>query len=186
MLAFEHSIEEKTHIAKDCLFFLEQYIRGQPRELVRSCQHMPHDLGYVRAKSLLQERFGNSLKVAFAYIEKVLAWPVIKSEDVKSVQAYSFLLRSGCNAMGKVGSTYGLDVTANMQSVIKKLPFKLRDIWRNVACNLQHKFNRRVTFRDIVEFLERQVRILSDPVFADIHDSPAGATTKRDLRNSKP
>lgn len=52
MRAFKHSIEDKTHSAKDCLYFLEQYTRGQPRNLVRSCQHMPHDEGYARAKSV--------------------------------------------------------------------------------------------------------------------------------------
>ena len=185
MMAFEHSIEEKTHSAKDCLYFLEQYTRGQPRELVRSCQHMPHDQGYAKAKSLLRERFGNSLKIASAYMEKVLTWPVLKSEDVKALQAYSLLLRGCCNAMGEVGSVHELDVTANMQSVIKKLPYKLRDMWRNVACDLQDKFSRRVTFRDIVEFIERQVRIASDPLFGDIQDSPAATAARKDVRNSK-
>lgn len=92
MRAFEHSIEGKTHSAKDGLYFLEQYTRGQPRELVRSCQHMPLESGYDKAKSLLQEQFGNSLKIASAYMEKVFTWPLIKSEDAKALQAYSFLL----------------------------------------------------------------------------------------------
>ena len=36
--AFEHIIERKTDNPKDCLYFLEQYTRGQSRELVKSCQ----------------------------------------------------------------------------------------------------------------------------------------------------
>lgn len=116
---------KKRHSAKDCLYFLEQYTRGQPRELVRSCQHMPHELGYAKAKSLLCERFGDSIQIASAYMDKVLTWTVVRSEDVKALQAYSLLLRACCNAMGGVGSMHELDVTANMQSVIKKLPFKL-------------------------------------------------------------
>lgn len=111
---------------------------------------MPHDQGYAKAKSLLQEHLGNSLKIASAYMEKVLTWSVLKPEDVKALQAYSFLLRGCCNAMGEVGAMHELDVTANMQTVVKKLPYKLRDRWRNVACKLQDKFHRRVTFCDIV------------------------------------
>lgn len=64
MRAFEHSIEEKADNPKDCLYFHEQYTRGQPRELVRSCQHMAHDGGYGKAKALLQEHFGNAQKTA--------------------------------------------------------------------------------------------------------------------------
>lgn len=183
MRAFEHSIEDKTHSAKDCLYFLEQYTRGQPKDLVRSCQHMPHDQGYAKAKSLLQEHLGNSLKIASAYMEKVLTWSVLKPEDVKALQAYSFLLRGCCNAMGEVGAMHELDVTANMQTVVKKLPYKLRDRWRNVACKLQDKFHRRVTFCDIVEFIETQVKIASDPLFGDIQDSQTAV--RKDVRNSK-
>lgn len=75
-----------------------------------------------------------------------------------------------------------LDVTANMQLVIKKISFKLRDMWRSIACNLQDKFNRRVNFQDIVEFIERQVRIISNPTFGEIQDSPV---VRKDWRNVK-
>lgn len=145
---------------------------------------MPHEVGYATAKSMLRERFGDSMKIASAYMDKVLTWPVVRSEDVKALQAYSFLLRACCNAMGMVGSMHELDVTANMQSVIKKLPFKLRDMWRSVACDLQDRFNRRVNFQDIVKFIEKQVRIISDPLFGDIQDSPVVASMRKDGRNN--
>ncbi len=74
--AFEHGVEERANKA-DCLYFLEQFTRGQPRELVRSCQHMVPERGYALAKELLHEHFGNEFKVASAYTEKALAWPPI-------------------------------------------------------------------------------------------------------------
>ncbi len=57
MRAFEHNVEERTGDFRDCLHFLAQYTRGQPRELVRSCQQMPADRGYQKAKALLEEHF---------------------------------------------------------------------------------------------------------------------------------
>lgn len=57
----------------DCLYYLEQFTTGRPQELVRSCQHMTPERGYTVAKSLLQEHFGNSYKVAAAYMERALA-----------------------------------------------------------------------------------------------------------------
>ncbi|XP_014849351.1 PREDICTED: uncharacterized protein LOC106921875 isoform X1 [Poecilia mexicana] len=171
IIAFEHSIETKAHSAKDCLHFLEQFTRGQPRDLVRSCVHMPTDSGYAKAKSLLQEHFGCSLKIIAAYMNKVLSWPALQAEDVKALQAFSFLLRECCNVMENNGCMHELDVPANMQTIIKKLPFKLRDRWRNDVCDLKEKFKRRDTFSDIVRFVERQVKIASDPLFGDIQDS---------------
>lgn len=43
-----------------------------------------------------------------------------------------------------------------------------------------------MNFRDIVEFIERQVRIVSDPIFGDIQEFPAVAAARKDGRNSKP
>lgn len=139
MRAFEHAIEEKTRDPRDCLHFLEQYTRGQPRELVRSCQQIAADRGYIKAKALLEEHFGNEQKIASAYMDKALAWPVIKSEDIKALQAYGLFLGGCCNAMDEIQYMSELNIPPNMQTVIKKLPYKLKDKWRTVACDTQER-----------------------------------------------
>lgn len=171
--SFEHSIESKNENYRDRLYYLEQYTRGQPREIVRSCLHMDSDRGYRKAKALLQEHFGNEHKIARAYMDKALAWPSIKPDDTKSLQAYTLFLQGCCNAMEDVNYMKELDMPSNMLIIIKKLPYRLRDKWRTVACDFQVKYNQRATFKDVVDFLERQVRILTDPVFGDIKDTPA-------------
>ncbi len=45
--AFAQAIEKKTSDKQECLYYLEQYTRGRPRELVRSCHNMRADQGYV-------------------------------------------------------------------------------------------------------------------------------------------
>lgn len=64
-----HKVEERTSDFGDCLHFLAQYTRGEPHELVRSCQQMPADKGYQRAKALLEEHFGNEQRIASAYLD---------------------------------------------------------------------------------------------------------------------
>lgn len=59
MRAFQNEVERKTNNYRDCLNYLEQYSRGQPREIVRSCQHLLPDQRYQRAKNVLREYFGN-------------------------------------------------------------------------------------------------------------------------------
>ncbi|KAL7878224.1 hypothetical protein AOLI_G00091980 [Acnodon oligacanthus] len=51
----------------------------------------------------------------------------IKSEDSKVLQDYAMFLRSCCNAMED------LDTVSNMRSITLKLPYKLREKWRNKA-----------------------------------------------------
>ncbi len=60
----------KTRNYSDCLHFLEQYTRGQPRDIERSCQHLSSYEGFYRAKNLLKEHFGNEQKISSAYMDK--------------------------------------------------------------------------------------------------------------------
>lgn len=166
--AFENGVEAKAGNWSDCLYFLEQYTRGQPRDLVHSCQHLPPELGYHRAKSLLAEHFGNEHKIAAAYMDKILNWTPVQNEDVKGLQSFSLFLRGCANLTEQLRYMKELDLPSNLRSIIQKLPYKLRDKWRNVACDLQERRGERATFTDLVGFIERQVKIASDPVFGCI------------------
>ena len=169
--AFENGVEEKTTNWSDCLHFLEQYTRGQPRDLVCSCQHLPAEQGYHRAKSLLAEHFGNEYKIASAYMERIFSWTPVKSEDLKALKSFSLFLRGCSNLTEQMMHMQELDLPSNMRSIILKLPYKLRERWRSVACDLQDRSGRRAMFNDLVAFIEKQVRIASDPLFGNIQDS---------------
>lgn len=168
--AFENVVEKKTNNPSDCLQFLEQYTRGQPKDLVHSCQHIPPDQGYQRAKNLLAQHFGDEYKIASAYMEKIFNWTPVKGEDVKGLQAFSLFLRGCSNLTEQVMYMRELDLPSNMRSIILKLPYKLREKWRNMACDLQERSGQRATFIDLVNFIERQVKIALDPVFGNIQD----------------
>lgn len=174
MRAFEHCVEAKTNSKGDCLYYLEQFTRGQPRDLIRSCLHMTPETGYAAAKHLLQQHFGNGLKVTAAYMEKIIGWPSVKTEDVKGLQAYAFFLRECSNAMEDLKYLEELNMPANMKTLIQKLPYKLREKWRAKACGILDRNNKRACFIDIVNFIEQEVRIASDPVFGDIQDISLG------------
>lgn len=133
---------------------------------------MASDSGFSKAKWLLQQNFGNEHKIATAYMERALSWPLIRAEDTRALQAYTVYLRGCCNAMEDVNYMFELNIPANMLAILKKLPYRLRDLWRTVACDIQEKHHQRAAFKDIVEFLERQVKIATDPIFGDIKDPP--------------
>lgn len=187
--AFVHCVEKSAKNTGDCLYYLEKYTRGQPKELVRSCQHMVPDRGYERAKYLLEQHYGDEHKISAAYMEKVLSWSVVKKEDIKSLQAYSLFRRECCNAMESVQYLDELNMPANMKTIISKLPFKLREHWRASACAITETQHRRPRYTDIVAFVERQLKIISDPIFGDIqYDSPNSGSraTNRTKSQSKP
>ena len=61
-----------------------------------------------------------------------------------------------------------------------KLPYKLREKWRNQACNILEK-GKDIKFKDLVEFVNSQSRIVNMPVFGDIKDyrSPLNETKNK-------
>lgn len=171
--AFEQCIEAKTLSSGDRLYYLEQFTRGQPKDLVRSCQHMPPERGYTVAKDLLRTHFGYELKITAAYVDKTIGWPSFKAEDVKGLQAYALYLHECCNAMEELQYLDEFNMPANMKLIIQKLPYKLREKWRILACEISEMQDCRAGFKD-VNFIEQQVKIISDPVFGDIQDAQVG------------
>lgn len=178
MNAFENGVEAKTDNWSDCLHFLEQFTRGQPKDLVHSCQHLPPEQGYSTAKYLLEEHFGNENKIASAYIERIVTWAPIKSEDVKGLQSFSLFLQGCSNLTQQVVYMKELDLPSNMRMIVMKLPYKLREKWRVVAYELQEQNGHRAVFTDLVAFIIKQVKVASDPVFGNIQDSQSGSSFK--------
>lgn len=63
-------------------------------------------------------------------------------------------------------------------NIMMKLPYKVREKWRSHACDLQERRGCRVLFIDLVNFVEKQVRIASDPLFGNIQDSKCTSCNK--------
>lgn len=125
--AFEHIVDSKADNSADKLYFLEQYMRGEPHDLVKSCQLMPPDRGYLAAMHLLEDRYGNKLKIATALMEKMFKWPQIKAEDAQALNSFSLFLVSCRNVLEDVDYMDELDNPTNMRVIISKLPYKIRE-----------------------------------------------------------
>ncbi len=145
---------EEKESNSDCLYYLEQFTRGQPREMVRSCLHMTPHSGYNKAKRLLQEHFGNKYKIATAYLERALSWTSMKGEDVNALQSYALFLRGCCKVTEDLQYLQELDMPSNMRLIISKLPFRLRERWRAVAHNILETTECRALFKDLVQFIK--------------------------------
>lgn len=132
---------------------------------------------YAEARRLLKEHFGDSYRLSTAYIQKALNWNIIKSEDGKELHSYALYLRSCCNIVRSLPDMTKLDTTSNLKFILSKLPYKLWERWRSKACKIQEHTQGRARFHRIVEFHEKQARILLDHVFGSIQD-PATKVTR--------
>lgn len=180
--AFEQGIERKVDDAQDKLFYLEQYTNGAPNQPVCSFLHMDSDTGFREAMQQVEWHFGNEMKLMSAHMDKILRWPSIKAQDGPALRSYALYLRSCFNIMKEVNFMEELETPSHLRTIISKLPFKLRDRWRTISCDIQDKSKRRARFKDLVEFVERQSRVVLDPFFGEIQDVTEG---KRLIKTTK-
>lgn len=166
--SFEHIIESKTDDAQQRLYYLEQYTAGEPRNLVRSCFHLAPAEGYKEAKAQLEWHFGNPIKVSSAFLDKALKWPAIKAEDAVALRSYVIFLKSCHNTMQEMNYVSDLEAPSSLKIIVSKLPFKLRDKWRASACNIYDKHRQRPTLKDLIAFIDKQSRIMLDPIFGEV------------------
>ena len=169
--AFESLVEARTFSSTDRLYYLEQFTAGDVKELVRSCHHLPPDEGYDQARWLLKKKFGDEYRVASAYETKALDWPNIKPEDGAALNRFSIFLTSCRNALTSSRYISNCDQPGNIQKLVFKLPYSLRERWRRTADDVMEFQARPVEFSDFVAFVNREVRIITNPVFGGISDS---------------
>lgn len=87
--------------------------------------------------------------------------------------------------MAEVSYMEELDNVANLKAIVVKLSYKLRERWRNVVCGVQEQSGRRVRFKELVEFINKQAKIALHPVFGDIKDSTTAKTSTIRQNNYK-
>ena len=166
--AFENMIVEKTTSNSTRLHFLVQYTAGDVHELMRSCFAMAPDEGYVQARALLQNRYGQPYRVASAFVDKLTKGPAIKSEDSNALHKFYILLTSCSNTLQNIGYMSKVENPDNLRAVIARLPFELRRKWRNLVDTICQNGEREIVFQDVVHFVEREARTISHPIFGDL------------------
>ena len=70
-----------------------------------------------------------------------------------------------------------MNVASNLKHPVMKLLFKLREKWRIAACEPQERHGNRTTFPDLLNVVEQEVKILSNPVFGNIQETQTPIST---------
>ena len=130
--AFGSQIESKLKSNDLRLRYLEQYLEGEPKELIKGCLHLDSQNGYadLEAMKLLVEKYGDPYKIANAYIKKVNDWPYIRQGDDQALDRFATFLTQCRSAMSERTFLSILDHPHNIQTMVRKLPLSLQDRWR--------------------------------------------------------
>lgn len=164
IIAFQTRIESRTLNAADRLYYLDQHLEGEPRELIGGCLHMDPAEGYKEARRLLEKEYGDPFKVSMAYVNKALKWSPIQPDDAPALKRFSLFLVKCKNAMVSVSHMNQLNHSTNMQTIVRKLPFHLQARWRDRAAKLKEK-GQIANFKDLAEFVVSAAESANDPIF---------------------
>ena len=122
-------MEVEARVSKNnvSLQYLKQYLQGEPKELIKGCLHLNRNSGYMEAKKLLEEKYGDPYKISNAYIKKINEWPYIQSGDELALDRLSIFLGQCRSAMLTLTFLSILNHPHNLQSMVSKLPCPLQD-----------------------------------------------------------
>lgn len=169
MHAFERIIDLHCDDNADKYYLLDKYTAGRAKQLVRSCDNGNPSEAYSKAIAVLHKKYGNEYVISEAYLNKLQAWPDIKSEDPKAVEDLSLYLTTCLNLMSSSDGMKQLNNHKDIRNVVQKLPFDMRKGWRKQTCKFIEE-GTNIEFRHLEEFVALQARILNQPVFGEIKD----------------
>jgi hypothetical protein len=165
MMSFDARIVSRTTNDVDRLYYLDQHLEGEPKELIGGCLYMEPSEGYLTARDLLDKEYGDPYKVSMAYVNKLLNWPIVKYEDSSGLKHLSFFLVKCLHAMSSMSHMLVLNHAPNMQAVILKLPAYLQNKWREKVARFRRE-DRAALFADLVNFIQQASEAANDPIYS--------------------
>ena len=162
--AFKSIIENKEPDSRQCLYYLSQCTRDMAKDLVCSCLYI-YDARDVlqRAKTLLKENFEQPYQITNAFISKLT--PSLATNNSSELSAFAIDLETCVITLKGIGCVNEINTQHVLRQIINRLPVPIQHKWRAVADNAMHEVKKNISIEDIVYFVRKQARELSNPVF---------------------
>ena len=146
-------IEAKTASRSARMYYLVQCTSGDVREL------------------MLWNRRGAIVKL-ISYLQSVMASHIalraIKAEHGTALQSFPVPLTSCKNTLSDIGYLCKMKNPENVNRIVARLPYNLRQKWCEVADEITEADRWEVTIPDIPSFVEKKARVLTHPIFGSV------------------
>ena len=136
--AFNALVDSRPLEADIKLNMLNQYVTGKPKQVVEHYLLIGTEDAYQKARSVLQERYGNCNVVSTAFINKLENWPKIGHKDATALREFSDLLDKILAAKETIPGLSILDYAKENVKLLAKLPYHLEIKWRDAIKQWRH------------------------------------------------
>jgi hypothetical protein len=165
IMAFDSRVASKLTFAADKLYYLNQLLVDDPKDIISGCMHMDPDSGYTEARSLLEREYGDPYKIGMVFLQKIHTWPNIRADDCSSLKKFSLFLVKCQTAMKTVSYLEVLNHPPNMLNIVQKLPVYLQHKWRDQASRMRLEQRKIMGYPDLVKFVTMAAEAATDPVY---------------------
>jgi hypothetical protein len=142
---------------------------------------MQPEEGYPAAKKILQQRFGDPLKIARASVKSLTEGPVLKSEP-EHLQEFSDQVQSCMWTLKALGKTNEINTQDRMVEIIDRLPYHVKKRWQKIAVKTKKESGDYPAFAVFANFLSDIAEEANDPLFGDHKRKPPA--TKEPLKKT--
>lgn len=185
MKTFENSVEKCTEDDSLRLQLLIQYCTGKAKETIKCCGMMSGKDGYMKAKKLLEERFGEKYVVSNAWIEKLSNGPPINQNDREALLDLADDLESCEITLTVAGRLNQINNEDKMMKILRRLPLYLRSRWQKRVQEIRAD-GRDPNLEDLKKMMRGAAKEKNDPVFGSILDPVKDVRSKEKSRNKPP
>lgn len=121
--AFSILIERKGIPETEKLYYLKKYLAGEAREVIEGLFYLTSEEEvFMKAKKMLDKRYGDQFVVADAFRKKPDAWPKIQARDGQGLRQFTDFLRQCDAAMPAVEGLRYLNDDKENKKMLNKIP----------------------------------------------------------------
>ena len=165
MATFVQVVEENVQSERERLSLLVKYTKGDIKELVKSCVYLKDDVCYVKAKELLERKFGSPFRIAADYRKQLSAWPKVRPSDATALNKFETFLLKYQSSMTSVGQSTD-NSPELLQLLQSKLPTYMQDRWNRRAYKARSKLKREPSLDDFIDLVSKETVLLDDPLYS--------------------
>ncbi|XP_030844258.1 uncharacterized protein LOC105444708 [Strongylocentrotus purpuratus] len=180
---FDVNIEHKVQDNRMRLTYLIQFCTGKAREAIENCILLHPDTGYSRARSILQDQFGQNYIVAKAHVDRVICRANLRPSDSQALWDLARDMRRCQMSTSQMGYSADMSSTDTLLKIQSLLPVHLQARWASKA-HVAMEQSVIPNFSHMTDFIEQEAKIASNVFGKNIGQSFKSSSSAKRQKGS--
>ncbi len=182
MAVFDEVVHNVACDAKVKLTRLLQFTSNKAKEAIKSCILLKGDEGYLQAREILHDRFGNDHLVTERIVHDLRQGKQVKSPD--DLRRLADELNNCQKTLSQMGHLSEVDNQPVILVIVGRLQTYLQIRWKRHAMEIKRAKQCYPGFEELVKFVGREADEATDPVYGKIGGKSLDTTKYKSSKSS--